>query len=306
MLQGAHGIGIANIAMDGTVLDTWYPSPQLGGENLTTATRRVSARELSDRFLNLIGMDRDRLVELVPVRTEIADLSAPPIDAHDVYLRLHLLSHRLVQPMQINMFDCLEHLAEVVWTNKGPCLADNFEYIRTNLRSRGQIQVLSIEQLPRMVDYVVPTGVAIAEAERVRLGAHLAPGTQVIREGYVSYNAGTIGPARVEGRLSSSVTVGEGSKVSLNALVAADEGVRRNRKPLNIGRNCRLRHSSGLIGVDLGDNCELGLGVVLEPSTTLFDARVGHQVHARDISGESSIVISNEPFSNSPVLRQRP
>lgn len=291
--------------MDGTVLDTWYPNPQLGGEALATGTRRVSARDLSDRFLSLVGMDRDRLVELVPVRTEIADLDAPPIDAHDVYLRLHLLSHRLVRPMEINMFDCLEHLVDVVWTNKGPCLPDNFEYIRTNLRSRGQIQVLSIEQLPRMVDYVVPTGVAIAEAERVRLGAHLAPGTQVIREGYVSYNAGTIGAARIEGRLSSSVTVGEGTKVALSAVVAADEGVRRNRKPLTIGRDCRLRHSSGLIGVDLGDNCELGLGVVLEADTMLYDARVGHQVHARDIAGQSNIVISNEPFSNSPVLRAK-
>ena len=145
MPQGAQGTGIANIAVDGTVLDTWFPNPSLvDAKPGATGTERVSARELSDRFLNLIGMDRDRLVELVPVRTTIADLSQPPIDAHDVYLRLHLLSHRLVRPMEINMTDCLEHLVPVVWTSKGPCLPDDFEYIRTNLRSRGTIQVWSL------------------------------------------------------------------------------------------------------------------------------------------------------------------
>ena len=307
MPQGAEGTGIANIAMDGTVLDTWFPSPRLVGDasGLTTGSQRVSARELSDRFLHLVGMDRDRLVELVPVRTTIADLSAPPVDAHDVYLRLHLLSHRLVKPMEINMLDCLEHLVPVVWTNKGPCLSDNFEYIRTNLRSRGTIQVISIEPLPRMVDYVVPSGVTIAEADRVRLGAYLAPGTSVIREGYVSYNAGTLGPARIEGRLSSTVTIGEGTRIAQSAIVVADEGVRRNRTPLSIGRDCRLNHGSGTIGVDLGDNCELGLGVLLDKGSLLYDARVGHQIHAHSIAGQSNLVICNEPFSNSPVLREK-
>ena len=294
--------------MDGTVLDTWFPSPKLIDDpaTLTTGTQRVSARDLHDRFLNLVGMDHDRLVELVPVRTEIADLSAPPVDAHDVYLRLHLLSHRLVKPMEINMHDCLEHLVPVVWTNKGPCLPDNFEYIRTNLRSRGTIQVWSIERLPRMVDYVVPSGVSIAEAERVRLGAYLAPGTAVIREGFVSYNAGSLGPAKIEGRMSSSVTVGEGTKIALSSTVVADEGEGKNRVPLRVGRNCVLRHASGLIGVDLGDNCEIGLNVILEPETVLYDARTCHQVRTRDVAGQDNLLITNEPFSSSPVLRTRP
>lgn len=295
--------------MDGTVLDTWYPSPTLVDvslEPLTTGTGRVSARDLSDRFLNLVGMDRDRLVELVPVRTTIADLAAPPVDAHDVYLRLHLLSHRLVRPMEINMHDCLEHLVPVVWTNKGPCLSDNFEYIRTNLRSRGTIQVWSIERLPRMVDYVVPSGVSIGEAERVRLGAYLAPGTSVLREGFVSYNSGALGPARIEGRISSSVIVGEGTRIALSAVVQAGAGERRNRRPLTIGRNCLLRHASGVMEVDLGDNCEIGLGVIIEPDTMLFDARLGQPVAARDIAGQDNLLITNEPFSNSPVLRTRP
>ncbi|QYH19934.1 succinyltransferase [Corynebacterium aquatimens] len=310
MPQGAQGTGIANIAMDGTVLDTWFPNPTLFDSDAQphhiTGTERVSARDLSDRFLNLVGMDRDRLVELVPVRTTIADLDQPPVDAHDVYLRLHLLSHRLIKPTTINMEDCLEHLVPVVWTNKGPCLSDNFEYIRTNLRSRGTIQVWSIERLPRMVDYVVPSGVSIAEADRVRLGAYLAPGTAVLREGFVSYNAGAIGPARIEGRMSSSVTIGQGTKIALSAVVMARSGTGRNRKPLRIGENCLLRHASGVIEVDLGDNCEVGLGVILEPDTVLFDARFGQSVTAKDVAGQDNLLISNEPFSNSPVLRTRP
>ena len=207
MSQGARAVGIANIAMNGTVLDTWFPSPELLPIDGTSGTHRVSAHELSPKFLKLIGADHDRLVELVPVRTVIADLDAPPIDAHDVFLRLHLLSHRLVEPLTINMAGALELLQPVVWTNKGPCLADNFETVRTNLRARGLIHVYGIDRLPRMVDYVVPSGVTIAEAERVRLGAYLAEGTSVMREGYVSYNAGSLGPARIEGRLLSLIHI---------------------------------------------------------------------------------------------------
>ena len=306
MPQGAQGTGIANIAVDGTVLDTWFPSPSLvDAEHSATGTERVSARELSDRFLNLVGMDRDRLVELVPVRTTISDLSQPPIDAHDVYLRLHLLSHRLVRPMEIDMTDCLEHLVPVVWTNKGPCLPDDFEYIRTNLRSRGTIQVWSLGRLPRMVDYVVPSGVTIAEAARVRLGAYLAPGTMVEREGYVSYNAGSLGPARIEGRLSSSIVLGEGTHVGLSAVLMVEPDDRHNRTPLRVGKNSVLRPSSGVIGVDLGENCELGTGVILEPDSVLYDVRTERRIYAREIAGVDNVLIRNEPSSNLPVVRLR-
>ena len=304
---GARATGIANIASDGTVLDTWYPSPALlnDADSLVDGTERVSARELSDRFLSIVGMDRDRLVELVPVRTTIADLSQPPRDAHDVYLRLHLLSHRLVRPLELNLHDCLTHLVPVVWTNKGPCVPDNFEFIRANLRSRGQIHVYGIERLPRMVDYVVPSGVSIAEAERVRLGAYLAPGTSVLREGYVSWNAGALGPARIEGRLSSAVTIGEGTDLGLSATLIAGRDTGRNRAPMRVGRMCRLHPSAGVIGVDLGDRCEIGINVMLEPDTAVFDSRSGNVVPAREIAGQSDISIANEPHSACPVLRPR-
>ena len=305
MSQGARAVGIANIAMNGTVLDTWFPSPELLPIDGTSGTHRVSAHELSPKFLKLIGADHDRLVELVPVRTVIADLDAPPIDAHDVFLRLHLLSHRMVEPLTINMAGALELLQPVVWTNKGPCLADNFETVRTNLRARGLIHVYGIDRLPRMVDYVVPSGVTIAEAERVRLGAYLAEGTSVMREGYVSYNAGSLGPARIEGRLSSSVVVGGGTDLSLSSALMASRVSEFERASMRVGRNCRLHPSAGVIGVDLGDRCEIGVNVMLEPDTMVFDVETGTQVPARTIAGRADLRIEREPFSTSPVVRRR-
>ena len=304
MSQGARAVGIANIAMNGTVLDTWFPSPELLPIDGTSGTHRVSAHELTPKFLKLIGADHDRLVELVPVRTVIADLDAPPIDAHDVFLRLHLLSHRMVEPLTINMAGALELLQPVVWTNKGPCLADNFETVRTNLRARGLIHVYGIDRLPRMVDYVVPSGVTIAEAERVRLGAYLAEGTSVMREGYVSYNAGSLGPARIEGRLSSSVVVGGGTDLSLSSALMAPRVSEFERASMRVGRDCRLHPSAGVIGVDLGDRCEIGVNVMLEPDTMVFDVETGTQVPARTIAGRADLRIEREPFSTSPVVRR--
>ena len=304
MSQGARAVGIANIAMNGTVLDTWFPSPELLPIDATSGTHRVSAHELTPKFLKLIGADHDRLVELVPVCTVIADLDAPPIDAHDVFLRLHLLSHRMVEPLTINMAGALELLQPVVWTNKGPCLADNFETVRTNLRARGLIHVYGIDRLPRMVDYVVPSGVTIAEAERVRLGAYLAEGTSVMREGYVSYNAGSLGPARIEGRLSSSVVVGGGTDLSLSSALMASRVSEFERASMRVGRNCRLHPSAGVIGVDLGDRCEIGVNVMLEPDTMVFDVETGTQVPARTIAGRADLRIEREPFSTSPVVRR--
>ncbi|WP_087116504.1 succinyltransferase [Corynebacterium urinipleomorphum] len=308
MPQGARATGIAHIAADGTVLDSWFPSVQLADDIPHPHTRRVSANELSPRLLNLVGMDRDRHVEVVPVRTEIADLSAPAIDAHDVYLRLHLLSHRKVKPLEINMTDVLDHLVPVAWTNKGPCLPDDFEYVRTNLRARGTIHVYGIERLPRMVDYVVPTGITIAEAERVRLGAYLAEGTSVYREGSVSYNAGTLGPARVEGRLFSSCVIGAGCDIGLSSFVMAETTDGHNRTPIRIGENCVIRPSAGLIDLNMGDRCELGPGVILQPGTIVYDTRNPSEkayVPARTITEQSDWTITHEPHSATPVVRHR-
>ena len=264
-IQGARAVGIANIAADGTVLDTWYPQPQLA-QPKHSGTRRLSASDLTPRLLNLVYIDKDRMVEQVAVETCISDLSKPVIDAHDAYLRLHLLSHRLVIPGSISVEGLIDALALAVWTNKGPCLPDNFEFVRTTLRARGLIHVYGVEKIPRMLDYVVPSGVQIAEAERVRLGAYLTEGTLVLREGFVSFNAGTYGPDRIEGRLTSGVTVGEGSTMALgsSALSPAVNGVRPS---MYVGRNCRVGENATVIGVSIGDNCHIAPGLTITPDT---------------------------------------
>lgn len=303
--QGATAVGIANISMDGTILDTWYPEPELiDGTGLVPGTERLGARDLPASMLKLVLLDEDRMVEQVAVRTTIADLQASPIDAHDVYLRLHLLSHRLVRPLELNMDGSLRRLSTVVWTNKGPCTPDNFEFVRTALRSRGLIHVYGIEKLPRMVDYVVPSGVNIAEAERVRLGAYLAPGTRVLREGYVSFNSGSLGAARIEGRLSSSAVIGEDTDVGLSSAIMSRRRSDGLRDPMTVGMNCRFGVSSGVLGLSIGDNCSIGANIVLEIDSQIWDADVGHHIPAASLNGQSNWSVRREVGHSEPVLRR--
>ncbi|PRQ12283.1 succinyltransferase [Corynebacterium sp. 13CS0277] len=306
MTMGASAIGIANIAMDGTVLDTWYPQPTLypEGEITTTGSTRLGAQHLAPKMLSLVKLDEDRMVEQVAVRTDIASLAHPPVDAHDVYLRLHLLSHRLVQPLEINMQGALELLETVVWTNKGPCLPDNFESVRTALRSRGLIHVYAVDRLPRMVDYVVPSGVRIAEAERVRLGAYLAPGTRVLREGFVSLNSGSLGPAKIEGRLSFGVVLGEGTQVGLSATIMTRADEAGGRRMLPIGRNCRFGVSSGVIDLPLGDNCSVDNNVIVDPTSMLFFPDTVTLAPAHTIAGQDNWHLAVEPGRAEVVARR--
>ncbi|RNE48468.1 DapH/DapD/GlmU-related protein [Corynebacterium alimapuense] len=303
--QGAIAVGIANIAMDGTILDTWYPEPELiDGDDLVPGTERLGAQDLPANLLKLVLLDEDRMVEQVAVRTTIADLHASPIDAHDVYLRLHLLSHRIVRPLEMNMDGAMRRLSTVVWTNKGPCTPDNFEFVRTTLRSRGLIHVYGIEKLPRMVDFVVPSGISIAEAERVRLGAYLAPGTRVLREGYVSYNSGSLGASRIEGRMSSAVVIGEGTDVGLSASIMAQRRSDGMREPISIGDNCVFGVSSGVVGIRLGNNCSIGANIVLEPESQIFDYDTGQHIEAIRLNGESDWQVRQERGYSEPVLRR--
>ena len=174
----AFARGLATVTHDGTVLDVWYPAPKLGESVSSTGTTRLE--ETPQQFVNLAGPDEDRGVARVPVATSISDISAAPVDAYDAYLRLHLLSHRLVKPHEANLDGLFGLLANVVWTNYGPCAVSDFQVVRSRLSARGPVVVFSVDKFPRMVDYVVPTGVRIGDADRVRLGAHLAEGTTVM------------------------------------------------------------------------------------------------------------------------------
>jgi 2,3,4,5-tetrahydropyridine-2,6-dicarboxylate N-succinyltransferase len=278
---GAWGFGVATSTYAGRILDTWYPTPALGppGSDDVQPPAELVALE---------GDDELRRVRTTVVRTVLGSLDHPPADAPDAYLRLHLLSHRLVRPRDANVEGIFGVLSNVVWTSEGPCDVDAFEQTRRRLRAAGRaVTVYGIDKFPRMVDYVVPPGVRIADADRVRLGAHLAAGTTVMHEGFVNYNAGTLGTSMVEGRISAGVVVGNGSDIGGGAsIIGTLSG--GGTTVVSIGEGCLLGANSG-IGISLGDGCvvEAGCYVTAGTKVTLPDGSV---VKARDLSGQSGML----------------
>ncbi|USI91538.1 2,3,4,5-tetrahydropyridine-2,6-dicarboxylate N-succinyltransferase [Rhodococcus sp. D-6] len=291
--HGASAVGIANITEDGTVLDTWYPAPALG-EPSETGTTRLEGTDIPSDLALVAGHDEAREVQQVVVRTDIADLSKPPVDTHDVYLRLHLLSHRLVQPHGLSLDGIFGMLANVVWTNYGPCSLENFETVRSRLRIRGPVTVFGVDKFPRMVDYVVPAGVRIADADRVRLGAHLASGTTVMHEGFVNFNAGTLGNSMVEGRISAGVVVDDGSDVGGGASIMGTLSG-GGKEVISVGKRCLLGANAG-VGISLGDDCivEAGLYVTAGTKVTGPDGTV---VKAATLSGASNLLLRRNSVS---------
>ncbi|MBS4100786.1 2,3,4,5-tetrahydropyridine-2,6-dicarboxylate N-succinyltransferase [Tsukamurella paurometabola] len=284
--RGAKAYGLATLTDDGTVLDTWFPAPELTDGGGTAGSVQDPAGAPAE-LTALAGPDADRKVRTVVVETTIADLAAAPIDAHDVYLRLHLLSHRLVQPHGLSLEGQFGLLANVVWTNFGPCSPAGFELVRAALRKRGQVTVYSLDKFPRMVDYVLPTGVRIGDADRVRLGAHLAEGTTVMHEGFVNFNAGTLGTAMVEGRISAGVVIGDHSDVGGGASTMGTLSG-GGKEIIALGERCLLGANSGL-GIPLGDDCVLEAGLYLTAGTKVT-APDGTQVKARDFAGRSNLL----------------
>ena len=291
---GANGVGLATLAADGTVLDTWYPAPSLSAaDQAGTGTQRIGTLELEGLLgpdhSGLVRTDDARGVEVVGVATTIADLAAPPVDAHDVYLRLHLLSARLVRPRSINLDGVFGLLANVAWTSAGPVLGSELDAVRARLRvaAGGHLTVFGVDKFPRMVDYVVPAGVRIADADRVRLGAHLAEGTTVMHEGFVNYNAGTLGPSMVEGRISAGVVVDADSDIGGGASIMGTLSG-GGKQVISIGKACLLGANAG-VGISLGDRCvvEAGCYVTAGSRVTLPD---GSTVKARELSGRSGLL----------------
>jgi 2,3,4,5-tetrahydropyridine-2,6-dicarboxylate N-succinyltransferase len=276
-VRTASGWGLATVTDSGQVLDAWFPAPALGAapadppEELAVAARPDPRRR---------------------VRTEIVqccvDLDASPADAVDAYLRLHLLSHRLVAPHGLNVAGMFAALANVVWTSVGPCAVDGFEGTRLRLRVEGvRVEVYGVDKFPRMTDYVVPSGVRIADADRVRLGAHLAAGTTVMHEGFVNYNAGTLGASMVEGRISAGVVVGDGSDIGGGASIMGTLSG-GGTEVIRVGEGCLLGANSG-VGISLGDGCvvEAGCYVTAGTKVRLPD---GQAVKARELSGADALL----------------
>jgi len=275
--QIACGHGLATVSLSGAVLDTWFPEPSLG--NLSTPVLP---------FLSaLAGVDEIRGVKREVVSLEI-DLNKAPESVSDAYLRLHLLSHRVVKPHGVNVEGIFGILNNVVWTSVGPCPVENFEITRANLKQKyGSITVLSVDKFPRMVDYVSPSGVRIADADRVRLGAYLASGTTVMHEGFVNFNAGTLGTSMVEGRISAGVIVGDGTDVGGGASIMGTLSG-GGKEIISVGEKCLLGANSGL-GISLGNNCviEAGTYITAAAKVRLPDGEI---VKASTLSGANNLL----------------
>jgi 2,3,4,5-tetrahydropyridine-2-carboxylate N-succinyltransferase len=292
-LRAAWGWGLTSIHVSGQVLDTYFPSPRLGPADDSAAPPALISAVVDD--------------EVREVRTEIVlvdiDLDAPPADASDAYLRLHLLSHRLARPRDINLDGLFGVLPNVVWTSAGPCAIEGFERVRTRLRARGgHLTVFGVDKFPRMVDYVVPTGVRVADADRVRLGAHLAEGTTVMHEGFVNFNAGTLGSSMVEGRVSAGVVVGRDSDIGGGAsIIGTLSG--GGTEVISIGERCLIGANAG-IGIALGDDCvvEAGLYVTASTKVTLPGGEV---VKARSLSGKNSLLFIRNSVTGAVEMRHR-
>jgi 2,3,4,5-tetrahydropyridine-2-carboxylate N-succinyltransferase len=288
--EPAAGLGSATYDGSGRLLEAWYPQPVLG-------TDPPTYRDMHPRLV-----DEVRGVAVEPVETRIASLAEPPESAADAYLRLQLLSHRLIRPHEANLDGIFGLLANVAWTSLGPVATEEVEVVRRRARSAGtRLQVTSVDKFPRMTDYVVPSGVRIADADRVRLGAHLAEGTTVMHEGFVNYNAGTLGSSMIEGRISAGVVVGAGTDVGGGAsIIGTLSG--GGQIVVSLGERCLLGANSG-IGIPLGDDCvvEAGCYVTAGSKILLPDGTV---VPARELAGVNGMLFWRN--STTGALEARP
>jgi 2,3,4,5-tetrahydropyridine-2-carboxylate N-succinyltransferase len=281
----AWGHGLATLDAGGTVLDVWFPAPALGD---APGGADAAPAELTA----LAGRDEARGVTREVRRVEIADLQAAPASTEDVWLRLHLLSARLVVPHSISVEGVFGLLTNVVWTSAGPCAVEGFEATRARLRAGGaHVTVFGVDKFPRMVDYVLPGGVRVADADRVRLGAHLAEGTTVMHEGFVNYNAGTLGASMVEGRISAGVVVGDGSDVGGGASIMGTLSG-GGKEVISIGERCLLGANAG-IGISLGDDCVVEAGCYVTAGTKVTITDIDHKpqvVKASELSGADNVL----------------
>lgn len=281
----ASGVGLATVVdageRAGTVLDVFYPAPAL-------SANPDASYEADLRVAATTDPDRNVRSEIV---TTVIDLDEAPRDTADAYLRLHLLSHRLAQPNTLNLDGIFGLLANVAWTSRGPVLAEELTRSLLRLRAGGAVTVFGVDKFPRMVDYVVPSGVRIGDADRVRLGAHLGEGTTVMHEGFVNFNAGTLGAAMVEGRISAGVVVHDHTDIGGGASIMGTlSGGGKQR--ITLGERCLLGANAG-VGISLEDDCvvEAGLYVTAGTRVSLLDAAAEPRVvKASELSGVSNLL----------------
>ncbi len=289
MTTAAWGYALVTRDSSDNVLDAWFPAPALGAPDGSEAPAELAA---------MAGADEVRQVRTDVELVTIADISADPISAQDAWLRLHLLSSRLVQPHGLSMNGVFGLLANVVWTSAGPCAVEGFELTRARLKAAGKpVAVYGVDKFPRMVDYVVPSGVRIADADRVRLGAHLASGTTVMHEGFVNFNAGTLGASMVEGRISAGVVVGDGSDIGGGASIMGTLSG-GGKEVISVGERCLLGANAG-IGISLGDDCvvEAGTYVTAGTKVTVVEESGTRVVKAAELSGAKNVLFRRNSVS---------
>ena len=279
----AWGHGLATVDADGSVLDVWFAAPALGEPDGSEAPAELTALE---------GKDELRAVTREVRRVVVPDLQAPIGSTEDAWLRLHLLSTRLVRPHQISMDGVFPALTNVVWTSAGPCAVKDFETTRARLRAAGQqVSVFGVDKFPRLTDYVIPTGVRIADADRVRLGAYLAEGTTVMHEGFVNFNAGTLGASMVEGRISAGVLVGDGSDIGGGASIMGTLSG-GGKETISVGERCLIGANAG-IGISLGDDCVVEAGCYVTAGTKVTITDMDNKpkvVKASTLSGARNVL----------------
>jgi 2,3,4,5-tetrahydropyridine-2-carboxylate N-succinyltransferase len=288
--EPAAGIGLATFDGANRLLDAWFPAPSLG------ATPTALSVELTPT------VDEIRTVRVEPVETRIASLADPPAEAADAYLRLHLLSHRLIRPNEANLEGLFAILTNVAWTSLGPVAPEDVEAVRLRARTAGErLEVYGVDKFPRMTDYIVPSGVRIADADRVRLGAHLAPGTTVMHEGFINFNAGTLGASMVEGRIAAGVVVGDGTDIGGGAsIIGVLSG--GGQIVVSLGERCLLGANAG-IGIPLGDDCVVEAGCYITAGAKLL-LPDGEVVRARELAGVSGMLFWRN--SQTGALEARP
>lgn len=297
MTRMAWGAGLATLAGDGAVLDTWYRWlgwGEYGGDE-------CPAEEIESQLGMRDRRDERRGVTIRPVRISV-DVDEPPASPEDAYLRLHLLSHRLAAPRTLNVEGTFGALNNVAWTNLGPVAVADLDDLRLRVKlDGGVLTVHGLDKFPRMTDYVVPSGVRIADADRVRLGAHLAEGTTVMHEGFCNFNAGTLGTSMVEGRISAGVVIGDGSDVGGGASIMGTLSG-GGEEQVTVGERCLLGANSG-IGISLGDDCVVEAGLYVTASTPVLGPE--GVVKGRALSGRSNLMFIRDGQSGKVIARTR-
>ena len=283
----AYGVGVATQTESGQTLDCHFHSIGLGSKPANKQGETLSLQQDSDLI---------RKVKKIPIDIGI-ELSVAPKDVADVYLRLHLLSHRLVKPHGVNLDNIFTILPNVVWTSVGACEINTFDQVRLALQNKyGNLTVYSVDKFPRMIDYVIPEGVRIADGDRVRLGAYLSAGTTVMHEGFVNFNAGTLGKSMVEGRISSGVVVGDGSDIGGGASIMGTLSG-GGKEVISIGERTLLGANSGA-GISLGNDCVIEAGVYITAGSKILlpDGKI---IKAKELSGANNLLFRRNSQSGS-------